>query len=849
MKNSELRFLAIIFFLLAGLFGGWVFGQDKTNAEKEKQTFRSRAKKILDRSQILTTNVLNISKVAKGVGAPIAEREQWKVIAVSPAFKKVIAEAEKLQKTPIPESSEEEYMHFYATEFKNVDEINRDYENKFNQRRDRLFRLVLAECFENKGHFIRDIEETIQAICMEPNWTIPWEDANAQKFKGESRAIDHQIAQTAWDLATVHYWLHKNLSANTCKLINDSIHARVFSVFEEAVLTDNYDSIGWANDASHINVTCHAAVVGTALALIDSVDLRAKYIASAETNVEKFLQIFTRDGYFPDGMGAWNEGYGSFILLAELLCQATAGRIDLFKRPNIKETALYGLRMEIVSGVYESFGNCERENRPKLFPTAFVSKRFQMGLTEIENQAPFFGIGPGHLYMVGIYCFPNSATQRKGIVSGKEVPPLETFRNEFPLNGVMILRTGKKESNQIGVQLKGGNNHERNNHSDVGTYIVALNGGTPLCDIGARYNRRGLVIKDIMESNLVNSFGHPVPKINERLQKNGKGTVAPLLLREYTNEIDTLKFDLQYTYEWNDPKDVKELTRTFIFDRTGKDPDSNGKAMLSVIDRFRGRKPVAFENCLITFGPFKMLTEDNESLIRKLIVGEGRQALHITVSNEVVEIDRVTNKFTKRGKALVFEAGALDEPIPRVLNKPVPHVTPFPFGFGWGLGSDAPADEPVVPHVTQVPFRLGFGFDTPMEEITMTIKIRPATVSERKLAKNSHGVADRIYTSPIDDQVLVKEVKGLEGEPTMFSSEEIAENPAAANILKKYDILLDQFIKNLPVPMDVLKNLSDEELKTQFRRFKQTNPMLKTIPDEQDDIIIKMLRNKIEQQQ
>ncbi|MDR2115449.1 MAG: hypothetical protein LBP87_03610 [Planctomycetaceae bacterium] len=812
MKNFAFQFLAsVVLLAIIGCSCGWTVAQETTAGEKAKRTISSRAKKIYERSKILTANVISVSKGAKGVGAAITERKLWEPIASSPAFKKVIAEAEKLRQEPIPQPNEEDYMRFYETKTKSYNEINRDYENKFNQRRNRLFQLVLAECFENKGRFIRDIEETILIICMEPNWTIPWEDSNAQKFKGESQAIDFQIARTAWNLATVHYWLHKKLSADTRDLINNSIRDRVFRVFEEAVLTDNYSLIGWANETNQLNAMCHAAVVGSALALIDSADTRAKYIASAEINVEKFLQIFTRDGYFPDGAWAWNEGYGSFLLLAETLYQATGGRIDMFKRPNIKETALYGPRMEITQGVYESFGNRWRGDRPVLFPTAFVSKRFQMGLTEIENQSPFFGIGPGHLFMVGIYCFPNSATEQKGIASGKEIPPLETFRSEFPLNGVMILRTGKKEQDQIGVQLKGGNNNERNNHSDVGTYIVAINGGTPLCDIGARYNRYGLVINDIMESNLVNSFGHPVPRINEHLQKNGPGTVTPLLLREYTDETDTLKFDLQYVYAWNDPKDVKELTRTFIFDRTGKDPDSLGKAMFLVVDRFRGRKPVTFENCLITFGPFKMLTEDAESHTRDLIVGEGKQALHITVSNEVIEIDQTTNKFAKRSKAMIFEAGALAEPIPRI---------------------------------TKVPFRLSFGFDAPVDEATMTIKIRPAAISERNLAKDSPGVADRIYTSPIDEQeVAEEEVKGAEGEP-ISGNEETADD-SVADLFKKYETLIDEFIKKSPVPLETLKKLSDEELKIQFRRIKQMNPMLKNIPDEQDDAIIKMLRSKI----
>lgn len=773
-----------------------VFAQSEE--EKKPTSTSARARTIFGRAKALTGSVITVSKNAKGVGSSISNRKVWEEIAKAPAFKNVVKEAENFQKESIPLPTEEDYMAYYESQADSYADINRDYERKFYQRRDRLFRLVLAECFENKGRFLTDIEEVIYVICNETVWTIPWDDHEAKKFLGENRSIDHQIARTAWNLATADYWLGRKLSPDTRELLRGTIAMRVLSIFEEAILTDNYGLIGWANDAGHRNADCHAAVVGTALALIDSPGYRAQYIAAAEYNVEKFLKIFTKDGYFSDGVWAWNEGYGSFILLAEMMYQATDGRIDMFKRPNIKETALYGPRMEITPGVYESFGDRWRGDRPNIFPTAFISKRFQMGLTEYENRAPFFGIGPGHLYQIGVYCFPNSATEEKGLPGAVLKPPVETFRSEFPLNGVMILRSGKKDPGELGVQLKGGNNDERNNHSDVGNYVVAIGGAKPLIDIGGRHNRRGLVIKDRMQSNFINSFGHSVPRINEQLQKNGKGTTALLLTRDYSDEKDLLKFDLSPAYEWAEPKDLKELTRTFVFDRSGKDSQVSGKSVLTVTDRFRNKKPMAFENCLITFGPYKKLTDAEDAKEIELIIGEDANAIHVAVTNEVVEIDPNTNKYVKSPKTMIFEAGKLDE----------------------GIGGQRDK---------RTPLRLSFGFETLVDEVTMTVKVRPATSSERNLAKSNPGEIDRTYASPIDQQDLF-----------------VGENAKPEDVYAKYLEIIKRSAS--PAMIALFKQASKDDLKDRYMMMKKNDKNLRDLPDipeDQIDVFIDYLKENL----
>jgi len=791
-------------------------GQDKDGKSESKVLTlgnTKRAKEIFERTKILTAHVILASKGAKGVGAPITDRAAWTEIAKAPAFN-VIPEAERLLTETIPEPDTEEYMSFYKeekTDWRKAEEISNSYNDKFTRRRNRLFKLVLAECIENKGRFLAGIEEIILVLCSEPTWTIPWDDGEGKICTGASKRIDHYISQTAWNLATADYWLGKKLSPGIRDLIREKIDERIFSVFEEALITDDYGMIPWANDANLWNAYCHAAIIGTAQAMIDSPERRANYMAAAEMNVEKFLQIFSKDGYFPDGIWAWNQGYGSFIMLAEMFYQSTGGRIDLFKRPNIKETALYGPRMEVTPEVFVSFGDRWAGDRPDLAPTAFVSKRFQMGLTQIENRGPFFGVGPTDLFRVGIYCFPNSATQQKGEVGKTMAPPLETLRDDFPPNGVTIFRTGKKENNQIGVQLKAGSNEERGNHNDVGTFAIGLGGGSPITDIGSRSFRRGLVVKDHMDSNTYNSFGHSVPKIDGMLQKNGKGTVGSRLENQYTDDVDTLKIDLQYVYDWAEPKDLKELTRTFIYDRTGKGTSTPGQASLTVIDRLQNKKPLSFETCLMTIGPFKKLTEDPEATSIELIVGEGDQAVLVTVTNEVTERSETTNKFVKHARPLEFEAGALDETMPRTNNK--------------------------------LPIRLAFAFDRPVDDATMTVTIRPAPKNKRDLAKNDPDETTRTYTSPIDDMALTASATPTTG--TMGTTSRASVD--GKDTTDKYAALINEIKQKAPVPLETLLRLSDEELKVQIERFKRLNPNLRSLTEKDIDAIIRRLRGKPDQ--
>ncbi len=699
-----------------------------------------------------------------------------------------------------------DYSLYYASKRETPEDRNNNYEQKYNSRRHRLERLVLAECIENKGRFLGDIEKIIEVICEEPTWSLPADDSDGKRFLGESAVTDFRTARTAWNLATADYWLGRKLSPSIRELIRETVEARFLLWYEAGIKQDDYQYIPWADSDRYRNADCHACLLGCAFALVDQVERRAVFLAATMINVDKYINTFHKDGFSPDGIHAWNEGFSAMVLIAEVVFQGTGGRTDMFTRPVYREASLYGLRMEIAPGVFEVIGDRWRGDRPITYPTAFISKRLGLGLTKLEEAAPFFGVGPGALYRVGVYCFPNSATQSAGKASREQAvkPPLETLRTEFPQSGVVILRPGaRRNGKEMAVLLKGGGNDDVGNHSDVGSYVVTLRGGVPLCELGARYDRPGLTVEDRMESNLINSFGHPVPKIDGKLQNNGKGTYAALSSYETSNEVDTVKYDISQAYPWADAKDVRDLTRTFIYHRTGgKDVQNAGPATLTVVDTMRTRKFFTFENCLITFGPYKVVKESEDGLLYELVIGEGPQAVHVTVTNEVREYNADARKSEKLAKPMTFEAGQLDEPMPRDKKKP---------------------------------FRLSFAVDNPVNEITMTMTIRPALPAEQDLAKNDPGAVMRTYTSPIDAQEVVPPEMfvgrgGVEGGPLPGGM------PPGFDPMEQVQDAINSLKKTSPDTLEDLRSMSDDEIKALL-------PMLgQGLSEEHYDPFIKMLR-------
>ena len=97
--------------------------------------------------------------------------------------------------------------------------------------------------------------------------------------------------------------------------------------------------------------------------------------------------------------------------------------------------------------------------------------------------------------------------------------------------------------------------------------FVALGSSLPILDPGAEvYTARTFSAKRY-DSNVLNSFGHPVPRVAGKLQSPGRQAAAKILKTEFTDAKDTLVMDIRSCY---DVPELTKLVRTFVFSREGR---------------------------------------------------------------------------------------------------------------------------------------------------------------------------------------------------------------------------------------------------------------------------------------
>ena len=566
---------------------------------------RAAAEQTLDSSRIKAlAEMLPESPV--GVGRPITDRRAWDEVAQSSAFREVVSQAEELGSQPIPELPDDLYLEFSRTG-------NRSrYQRVYSRRHSRVPALVLAECIENRGRFLEAVREAIGAVCEEKTWVLPAHDRSLANFKGTTIEIDLSSSATAWNLATADYWLGEKLGEPTRKLIRNELERRCFGPMESYVATGR-PRLWWATGTNNWNAVCLAGVTGAALSVIEPPQRRASFVAAAEKYVQNFLDGFTDDGYCSEGLGYWNYGFGHYVLLGETILQATGGRVDLFSDPKVERIGRFGIRMEILPGVYPAFADCHVSSRPDVRTMAFLSRRFGWGLEEFERQGLLLAGGrSSSLFTLGLHGFENSASRRPAAQGTSTEQPL---RDWFSDAGILICRPAPAGDRGLGVALKGGHNNEHHNHNDVGSFVVALGARTPLVDPGSEtYTARTFSSKRY-DSRVLNSFGHPVPLVAGKLQKSGRAAAAQVIRTDFTDKEDTVVLDLRAAYA---VEGLEQLERTFVFSR-----QAGGR--LTVTDEVRLAAPQSFGTALVTFSEWRKAGPGT------LIVGSGPGAVRVEI--------------------------------------------------------------------------------------------------------------------------------------------------------------------------------------------------------------------------
>ncbi len=557
-----------------------------------------------------------LPEAPEGLGRPITDRDAWDALAETDAYARVINRAEGYLEDPLPDLPDDLYLDFSRTG-------NRvRWQRVSSNRRSRLPALVLAECAENEGRFIAAIEELIAALCEERTWVMPAHDRTLRNFNQEQIDIDLASSALGWHLTSTNWLLGDRLSEDTRELIRSKVEELVLEPFR-AMYRGERDRNWWLTTTNNWNSVCLAGVTGAALAQIEDRELRAEYVAATEHYSRNFLRGFTPDGYCSEGLGYWNYGFGNYILLAETIYQATDGGLDLMARSEAAAPATYGARIQIIGGISPAFSDCSVTARPDRRSMYYVNRRFELGLDGYDDLA--LQHTTGDLAYALIYGFPNSASEDVTIERADIGSPLRSW---FEDAGVLVSRPAPDGDAMLGVALKGGHNAEHHNHNDVGAYVAVVVDRAVLLDPGGETYTARTFSSERYVSDLLNSYGHPVPVVAGELQSTGREAAADVLSTDFAEERDEIVMDISAAYE---VPGLTRLEREFIYDRTGA-------GSFTVADTVEFAEAQSFETALITDGDWER-QEDGT-----LLIWDASRALEVEVDAGGAEWELVVDR-------------------------------------------------------------------------------------------------------------------------------------------------------------------------------------------------------------
>ena len=536
-------------------------------------------------------------------GAPASDRAKWGPLAETKEGKTIVASAEKLLDSPVPETPDELYLEFSRNGNR------RNYERCYFRLQSGFESLFVAECLENKGRFISKIVEYVNAICLMKSWTLPAHDGGLTCFNGTPH-VDLVSAAVSQDLAYCLAWLGDALPEATRERIRSEVERRTFRPHlaharGEASLRTHW----WFHGGNNWNSVCNCCVVRAALAIVPDRRLRAEFVMLAEGSVSFALAGYTNDGYCSEGMGYWNYGYGHHLMMGLSIRAATGGKVDLFANPKTKTVMKYAYGFQLQPGRSPHFADGGGNPSPSLL--ALGRQVWPDLVSTPALRLPLLSSGYAQF---SLRAFGQEPPQREPTM---DVLPIRTW---FKDAQVLISRYAQPGDKGLrwSAAFKGGHNAELHNHNDVGTYTVMMDGCEMAGDPGGEVYTRRTFSRDRYVSKVLNSYGHPVPVIGGKLQSGGRAAAAKVVETRFTDKEDLITIDYAAAYK---VPSLKSLRRTIVFDRE--------HCTFTVTDKAEFTEPTTFEVPVITYREW---TKDEKGMFFTFKKTSGFRKMKLAVS-------------------------------------------------------------------------------------------------------------------------------------------------------------------------------------------------------------------------
>lgn len=426
------------------------------------------------------------------------------------------------------------------------------YEQRHFARRRALADLVLAECAEGQGRFLDDVINGVWALCEESFWGVPAHNArHSPRFlqAGLPDTSFHEVdlfaAETAALLAWTHYLLAEEIErrAPEARLVPDRIvrevQARVLGPYRTV---DDWVWLGSVRrPVNNWNPWIHSNVLAAALLLEADAEVRRETVLRAIRWTDVFLDGYDDDGGCDEGPSYWGRAGASLFDCLEWLHSASAGKLDAYDAPLIREIGRYIYRVHVGEAWYVNYADASAKVNAegdliyrygkRIGDTAMMAHGAYAARLEREaERARLSSIGR---------MLPELFDEAELLAADATAP----LMREAWLDGIQVLCARERAGSTEGlfVSAKGGHNAESHNHNDVGSFVVALDGHPVLIDAGVETYTRKTFSPRRYEIWTMRSLYHNLPVVDGVEQAPGR----PFEARDVTARVNDDGAELQ----------------------------------------------------------------------------------------------------------------------------------------------------------------------------------------------------------------------------------------------------------------------------------------------------------------
>lgn len=411
-----------------------------------------------------------------------------------------------------------------------------EYEAVYFRRRQTLCSLVLAECAEGKGRFLRAIGDGLWLICEESFWGVPahlgMQKAGVGLPDVQDPIIDLFAGDTASTLSVTSYLLGSELNS-----VSPMIQMRVALETQRRVLTPalqrtDFSWMGLSEHPGHLNNwtpwICSNWIMTNLLMETDrkrQVDATTK----ACKVLDNYLSEQPLDGGCDEGPGYWSVATGSYLDCVSFMQSATQSDAATLDNVFLQRMVHYIVDAHIAGSYYVNYGDAH----PKLNYSGLLLHRLgriasdttvqSFGTFLSNQQQRFAGEGQGKLM--------------RDVLDLAEIPKMQAGKGQdalvrnawYPVLGLMTARQVEGSDRGLYLCVQAAPNARSHGHNDSGSFIVFHNGRPLFIDVGVEaYSALTFSSKRYTLWTMQSAY-HNLPLINGTMESEKKGMGATSL--------------------------------------------------------------------------------------------------------------------------------------------------------------------------------------------------------------------------------------------------------------------------------------------------------------------------------